>query len=209
MPDYISYFLLAVAFSFFGSIPPATGNLVTIQISITKSIKAALIFALGEVIIELFYGYISLKISDFIAQTEGKDFYLKIAVIPIFTALSIFYFLSKKRVKEETEINYKTNFVYGLMIGLLNPLAIPYWIFYFSYFYSNGWIKNDSPHQWALLAGIPVGSFLLLSLYSFLGKKIFTLFSFRIELLNRSIAVVFLAMALLQTIQLLIDQGLL
>jgi threonine/homoserine/homoserine lactone efflux protein len=205
LPDFITYFFLAVAFSFFGSIPPATGNLITIQTSITKGIKASLIFALGEVIIELIYGYISLEISNLIAQVEGDDFYLKIIVIPIFAALSAYYFLNKKTVEKEARINYKTNFYYGLLIGLLNPLAIPYWIFYFSYFYSNGWIKQDSPYLYFLLAGIPVGSFLLLTTYAALGKKIVTVLKFRIELLNKSIAFVFLLMALLQTIQLLID----
>jgi threonine/homoserine/homoserine lactone efflux protein len=205
LPDFIAYFFLAVAFSFFGSVPPATGNLITIQTSITKGIKAALIFALGEVIIELIYGYISLEISNLIAQVEGDDFYLKIIVIPIFAALSAYYFLNKKTVEKEARINYKTSFYYGLLIGLLNPLAIPYWIFYFSYFYSNGWIKQDSPYLYFLLVGIPVGSFLLLTTYAVLGKKIATVLKFRIELLNKSIAFVFLLMALLQTIQLLID----
>jgi threonine/homoserine/homoserine lactone efflux protein len=205
IPDFIIYFFLAVAFSFFGSIPPATGNLITIQTSITKGVKAALIFALGEVIIELLYGYISLEISNIIAQVEGDDFYLKIIVIPIFAALSAYYFLNKKGVEKETKINYKTNFYYGLLIGLLNPLAIPYWIFYFSYFYSNGWIKQDSPYLYFLLAGIPVGSFLLLTTYALLGKKIASVLKFRIEILNRSIAFIFLLMAFLQTIQLLID----
>jgi hypothetical protein len=78
-------------------------------------------------------------------------------------------------------------------------------IFYFSYFYSNGWIKQDSPYLYFLLAGIPLGSFLLLTTYAVLGKKIATILKFRIELLNRSIAFVFLLMALLQTIQLLIE----
>jgi threonine/homoserine/homoserine lactone efflux protein len=204
MPDYITYFALAVAFSFFGSIPPATGNLITIQISITKGIKTALIFALGEVMMEFGYGYLSLKISDLIAQIEGKDFYLKLIVIPVFLVLAIYYFLNKQKVTEEPTINYKANFAYGLLIGLLNPLAIPYWIFYFSLFFSNNWITKEGP-QWALLAGIPVGSFLLLTVYALLGKKISGLFKFRIELLNRSIAIIFLLMAVLQSIQLLTE----
>lgn len=205
LPSHISYFLLAVAFSFFGSIPPATGNLITVQVAVTKSIRAALIFALGEVILEFIYGYFALKISDFIAETKANERYLNMAVVPVFLSLSVYYFLNKKKInQEELRVNYKASFLYGLLIGLLNPLALPYWIFYFSYFYSNGWIEQNNPAQWALLAGIPAGSFLLLTVYAFLGKKIMTLFKLRIEALNRSIALIFLLLACFTIIRLLV-----
>jgi threonine/homoserine/homoserine lactone efflux protein len=204
LPDFFTYFFLASVFSFFGSMPPASGNLITIQLSLTKGLRVALLFALGEVLVEALYGIIALKISDWITHKTGLDFYLRIIIIPIFIGLSIFYFLNKKGAEKETSLKNKTSFLYGILIGFLNPLAIPYWIFYFSYFYSNKWIKQESPYVWALIAGIPVGSFLLLLLYSLAGKKISSVIQFKIELLNRSIAFVFLLIAVIQIILLLI-----
>ncbi|HVD97249.1 MAG TPA: LysE family transporter [Cytophagaceae bacterium] len=195
MPDYIIYFFIAAAFSYIGSVMPASGNLITIQISLSKGLKAALLFALGEVIMECIYGYVSLKISDLIAQNALNEKYLNMIVVPVFLSLAVYYFFNKKKVEEQPEKNYRANFLYGLLIGFLNPLAIPFWVFYFSYFYSNNWVVENSPYEWALVAGIPVGSFTLLLTYSLLARKVSRLFQFRIELFNKGIAVVFFLLA--------------
>ena len=183
--------------------PPATGNLLTIQLSITRGLKAALIFALGEVIIEFIYGYVAWLISDFITEKTNYDFHLKVIAIPIFLIMALYFFISKKPIEKETEIKQNRNFIYGLLIGVLNPLAIPFWVVNISYFFSNDWIKKDSSDFWFFIAGIPVGSFLLLFVYALLGKKIYSILKFRIELLNRVIAIIFILLAVLQTILLL------
>ncbi|HWZ22836.1 MAG TPA: LysE family transporter [Cytophagaceae bacterium] len=203
IPDFIIYFSLALTYSFFGSMPPATGNLLTIQLSITRGLKAALIFALGEVIIEFIYGYVAWLISDFITEKTNYDFHLKVIAIPIFLIMALYFFISKKPIEKETEIKQNRNFIYGLLIGVLNPLAIPFWVVNISYFFSNDWIKKDSSDFWFFIAGIPVGSFLLLFVYALLGKKIYSILKFRIELLNRVIAIIFILLAVLQTILLL------
>ncbi len=200
IPDFVIYFSLALGYSFFGSMPPATGNLITIQLSITRGLKAALIFAFGEVILELIYGYIAWVISDFISDKNNYDLHLNIIAIPIFLILGIYFLLNRKPVKEETELKTYKNFTYGLFIGLLNPLAIPFWVVNISYFFSNGWIKKDSPDLWFFIAGIPIGSFLLLMIYALLGTKIYSIFKFRIELLNRTIGVIFLLMGVIQAV---------
>ena len=203
LPDFIAYFFLALGYSFFGSMPPATGNLLTIQLSISRGLKAALVFALGEILFEFIYGYIAWIISDFITDSTQYDFHLNIIAIPIFLILSIYFFLNKKPVENETEIKLNKNFSYGLLIGFLNPLAIPFWVVNISYFFSNGWLKKDSPDFWFFIVGIPVGSFLLLFCYALLGKKIYSILKFKIEILNKAIAIVFFLLAVIQTILLL------
>jgi threonine/homoserine/homoserine lactone efflux protein len=203
VPDPIFYFLLALGYSFLGSIPPAPGNLITIQLSISRGLKAALLFVLGEIILELIFGYIAWIISIYIADKTKYDLPLNIIAVPIFLALGIYFFLNKKTVKRKTELKSNKNFSYGLLIGLLNPLAIPFWVVNISYFFSNGWLKKESPDLWFFIMGIPIGSFLLLFFYAFLAKKIDSIFKFRIEFLNRTIGAVFILMGVLQLILLL------
>ena len=203
IPEIIVFFSLAAGYSFVGSMPPAPGNLITIQLSITKGIRAALLFAFGEVIFEFIFGYISWEIASFIADKNKYNLHLSAIAIPVFLIMAFYFLFNKKSEKQATQLKNTKSFYYGLLIGLLNPLAIPFWVYTISLFFSNGQIEKESPYYWYFLAGIPIGSFALLALYALLGEKIQSIMKFRIELLNRIIAILFFLMALLQTIQLL------
>jgi threonine/homoserine/homoserine lactone efflux protein len=205
IPEFLIYFSLALGYSFIGSMPPATGNILTIQLSITKGIKSALLFAFGEVIFEFIYGYLAWRISDFIADKNQYDLHLKLIAIPVFLIMSAYFFFNKKNMETEPDVKLQKSFSYGLLIGLLNPLAIPFWVYNISLFFSNGWVQKDSSYYWFFLAGIPTGSFLLLMVYAFLGKGIKSILKFRIEILNRIIAMAFLLLAIIQTILLVTD----
>ncbi len=206
IPEFLLYFFIAVGYSFIGSMPPATGNLLTIQLSITKGLKAALLFALGEVIIEFIYGYISWEISCFISDKNKYDLHLNIISIPVFLVMAFYFLFNKQLIKQEPEIKVTRNFSYGLLIGVLNPLAIPFWIYNISLFFSTDLLKKDSPNFWYFLAGIPIGSFLLLYIYALLGKKMHSILKFRIEVLNRIIAIAFFLLAIIQFVLVLISR---
>ena len=205
IPELVLYFFIALGYSFIGSMPPAPGNLLTIQISIIKGLKSALLFAFGEVILEFIYGYFAWKIAFFIADKNQYDLHLNIIAIPIFIGLAIYFFFNKAIVNKDPSIKMERNFAYGLFIGVLNPLAIPFWVYNISLLFSTGVLKKETSNYWYFLAGIPIGSFLLLMIYASLGKFMHSILAFKIELLNRIIAFAFSILAIAQTVLLLIS----
>ena len=61
----------------------------------------------------------------------------------------------------------------GILMGILNPLAIPYWVGITAYLRSQGWINlSTSTGLHLYLCGIVVGAFLLLALLAYLSKKV-------------------------------------
>ena len=65
----------------------------------------------------------------------------------------------------------------GMLISVLNPLSIPFWVGVTAYAKSMGWIQlNDGPAMLTYALGVSLGTFFLLLLIALLGKKIAFLF---------------------------------
>lgn len=61
----------------------------------------------------------------------------------------------------------------GVIISLLNPLAIPFWVGITAYLNHQGWVRLASIDQvFVYVLGISVGTFFLLALLALLAKKL-------------------------------------
>ena len=76
---------------------------------------------------------------------------------------------SKGRLRESFAAS---GFRRGLLISILNPLAIPFWIGVTAFLQYEGWIDLDNSNMYIYVAGISTGTFLLLLSLSLLANLV-------------------------------------
>jgi threonine/homoserine/homoserine lactone efflux protein len=168
-------FFIAFFFSFVGTIPPGTLNLSIIQLGLEHRLAAAWRFALASAIIEYFYAWIAVKFEDMIAKSVSitEHFQLITAIVMIF--LGVFSFWSAKKPTPFSKKFSESGFRRGILLGLLNPLALPFWIAMTAYIKSQRWANlSDDLELHAYLLGVALGGLSLMMLAAYLAKNVVT-----------------------------------
>ena len=168
-------FIVAFVFSFLGSIPPGSINLSVIQLSLDNRIHAALRFALAAAIVEFPYAFIAVKFEGLITSSPWivDNFRLLTAVVMlVLGAVNIISHTKKKTSKLQQELR-KSGFRKGVLISILNPLAIPFWVGVTAYLNHQQWIHlPDLGGVLVYILGISVGTFTLLALLALLAHRL-------------------------------------
>ena len=162
MPELVALFFIGLVISFMGSVPPGSINLTALQLSLVGRKKSAVYFSLAAVIVEFFYACIAVNFQILLTKNTVISSQFQIVTAIALVALGMYNF-SKKASKSKTKVA-KGGFVKGLILGLANPLCIPFWLGVTAYLQSNGFVKISGLDYLIYSAGISVGTFLLLLL---------------------------------------------
>jgi threonine/homoserine/homoserine lactone efflux protein len=166
-------FLLAFFFSFIGSIPPATINLSIVQLGLEKKMNIAWRFALAAAIVEYPYAWLAIKFESLITSSPVVVENFQLITAAVMIILGGLNLLSANTPSNFTKKFNDSGFRRGLILGLLNPLAIPFWIGVTAYLKSQHWITlSNSFELHAYLLGVSLGGFSLLILLAAIAKKI-------------------------------------
>lgn len=171
--DHVTAFVMGAIFSFLGSIPPGTLNLSVLQLGLEKKIGPALRFALAVTIVEYPYAWIGVQFEYWITSSPAivENFQLiTAAVMLIIGGLNIW---SAMRPTPFAASFNASGFRRGLVLSILNPMAIPFWIGITAYLKAQGWINLNTTgklHMYVL--GTSVGVLILLLIFIFLAKRL-------------------------------------
>ena len=189
-------FLLAFLFSFIGSIPPATINLSIIQLGLEKKMAIAWRFGLAAALVEYPYAWLAIKFQSLITSSPVVVANFKLITAAVMITLGVINLVSANRPSNFSRRFNDSGFRKGLILGLLNPLAIPFWIGVTAYLNSQQWITLSSLlGLHAYLLGVSMGAFFLLILLATIAKKIVSNFEHN-ALLKRIPGYVMLALGL-------------
>ena len=169
----LQVFIVGTVFSFLGSIPPGTLNILVLQLGLENKIKTAMRFALAVAVIEYPYAWIAVVFEDIITASPiiTKNFQLLGAVV--MTAIGLVMVWSARKPSEFSVKFAESGFRRGLILSILNPQAIPFWIAVTAYLKVEGWIVLDTnPKIHSYVLGTSVGVMLLLTILAYGGKKI-------------------------------------
>ncbi len=166
-------FIIGTIISFIGSIPPGTLNLAVLQLGMEHKIKAAIRFALAVSIIEYPYAWIAVVFESWITSSPVivDNFQLITAIVMLL--IGGFSVWSARKPSEFSVKFNESGFRRGLILSILNPMAIPFWIAYTAFLKSQGWIELSTSwrvHSYVL--GTSVGVMILLTLFTFLAKRL-------------------------------------
>ena len=166
-------FIAGLIFSFLGSIPPGTMNLAVLQLGLEQKIKTALRFSLAVAIIEYPYAWIAVEFEDWITSSPViiENFQLITAIV--MTVIGLFTIWSARKPSDFSVRFNESGFRRGLVLSILNPMAIPFWIGITAYLKAQEWIDLSTAgllHSYVF--GTSVGVLLLLILFTFLAKRL-------------------------------------
>jgi Putative threonine efflux protein len=170
---YAQVFIVGVVFSFLGSIPPGTMNLCVLQLGFDRKIAAALRFSLAVAIIEYPYTWIAVEFEDWITSSPMVKENFQLITAVVMTVLGIFMLWSARKPSDFSVRFNESGFRRGLVLSILNPMAIPFWVGVTAYLKAQGWIDLSSTgllHFYLL--GTAIGALLLLIVFTFAAVKL-------------------------------------
>lgn len=146
MTDLLPVFFAGFLVSFLGQLPLGNLNVLATQISVEESYTNAWLFSIAGAIVEVTYLRIALNSSGWMMHNKMLFNYVSWFTVLLFFTLG---FISIRKAIKQKEpkskgflINNNVNrFLLGLMLSVINPMQIPFWFFWGTYFIHNGTVK--------------------------------------------------------------------
>lgn len=161
----LQVFVVGAVVSFVGSIPPGTLNLLVLQLGLENKFRAALRFALAVAIVEYPYAWIAVAFEGWVTSSPLVQDNFKLLAAAVMVILGLLGLWTARAPSSATVKLQESGFVRGLILSLLNPQAIPWWIGMTAYLKAQGWIFLDTPFRLhAYVLGTSVGALVLLTL---------------------------------------------
>lgn len=193
-------FVVAVAINFVGYIPFGNINLTTVQISVNRGIKQALYFIIAFSIVDIFFTYGLMRFAEWFASHEEWLTLLDWVLIVIFLIMA---YISWNTGDHPRNVTYRKrdSVKYGIVLGIFNPMQIPFWMIGGTYLITNQWITTEGFGLEFFALGAGIGAFLSLYLFAHFAKYIQNRFALSARVINRSISVIFVVLALIHVIK--------
>ncbi len=169
-------FNLLVGFfaSLIGTLPPGLLNLYAVKVNLKEGVKKAIIFSLGVCVAVAVYTLLGLLMAQYIQKHPNIVSLLQKIAVVIFVGLSIYFILFAKDTRKtfvENPVRSKTGrWFTGVLMGFLNLLIFPYWVYISLTFTEIGWLVNKEWYFWFAVIGAVIGTFSALIGYILLSK---------------------------------------
>lgn len=170
-------FVVGFFFSFIGSIPPGTINLTIVQLGLEKKLSVAWRFAIAASIMEYPYAWIAVEFAEMITTSPVLVENMQLITAIVMTVLGILTLWSARKPTKLTAAIGESGYMRGVILSILNPLAIPFWVGTTAYLDSLNWIELSTPIRLhSYLVGLCLGTFIILMMMAYLAKKVMSQF---------------------------------
>ncbi|UEG53847.1 lysine transporter LysE [Mucilaginibacter daejeonensis] len=190
---FLTFFLGLIA-NFIGYIPPGNINLTLTQLTINRGMRQALRFITAFSSVEFIFTIIIMQAAEWLAAQKHVDTIIDWVMIVLFSVMGTITWINRNK-PPKAKYNDRESIRYGILLGFINPMQIPFWMIAGTYLLAHHWIL---PGMFALVIfslGSAAGSFLCLYLYARSAKYIQSKFALSTQLLNKSIAILFFSLA--------------
>ena len=185
---------LGIILNLIGYIPPGNINLTVVQITISRGIKQALYFIAAFASVEVLFTFGVMRFVQWLSSEIKLGDIIDVIMILLFGTLGVITWRSRKEMPK-ADYSKKDSIRYGLLLGVINPMQIPYWLFVGTYLISHEWIDIGYLSLSVFSIGSGVGA--ALALYGFARfaqyvQEKFALTSYKV---NKGIALLFFALS--------------
>lgn len=162
MVDALLVFILITVLSFIGSLQPGPVNMTVLRITSDHGRRNGLLAALGGCLPEIPYSIAAIFLSDLLLRITFLEEILGYFVGMVLILLGLITILKRnKDIKEKTQ--YENPFMNGLIMGMLNPQLITYWLVVYLWLSATGYFYTDSlMTKVGFVFGTFTGAFLLM-----------------------------------------------
>jgi threonine/homoserine/homoserine lactone efflux protein len=197
-------FLLGFLFSFIGSIPPGTINLTCLQLGLENKIKIAWRFSIAASIMEYPYAWIAVEFAEWITSSPVVIENMQLITAIVMTVLGILTLWSSAKPSRFSARMSESGYMRGVILSILNPLAIPFWVGTTAYLNSLNWIELSTPLKLhSYLVGLCLGTLVILMGLAYLAKRLVSHFG-QNPWLNKAPGIALIALGVYAFIQYLI-----
>ncbi len=186
--------LLGIFCNAIGYIPPGNINLTAVQITLNKGIKQAYYFIVAFSSMEILFTFGVMRFVQWLSNTINLEQIIDVAMIVVFLVLGVITRRSRKEMPS-TDPSNKDSIRYGLLLGVLNPMQIPYWLFVGTYLMSHDWVSDGFLSLSVFSIGSGIGAGLVLYAFARFARYIQEKFTFSSYIVNKSIAILFFALS--------------
>ncbi len=202
MPKLIQVFLWGLMISFLGSLPLGTLNVAAMQIGIQESLRDAMYFSIGSLLVEMVYVRISLVGIDWIRKQEKLMKAMEWITLGIIIALAVGSFIAAMsdggEAKNVMLNNNMHRFLLGMFMCAINPVQIPFWFGWSTVLFTKK-ILEPVPAQYNIyIVGIGLGTLLGNAVFIFGGKWVAQRISNSEQYINWVIGGIFAITAIIQ-----------
>jgi threonine/homoserine/homoserine lactone efflux protein len=175
MQQLVILFVFTFGAAFLASLPPGLLNLNAAKTSVEKGKSNGIIFALGVALAVMLQTYIAVRISKYISRNQHiVDVLLQIALL-VFLVLAIFFFIKGRKQANKpliiAETKKRNSLSKGVLLALINLLAIPYYSGLNSVFNAHGFMSYSVIDEVLFILAAGSGTFLAMYLYVFYFNK--------------------------------------
>ncbi len=163
---------MGFVFSFIGSIPPGTLNITVLQLALERQVRTAMRFALAVAMVEYPYVWIAVQFEYFLSTSPVVLDNFQLIAALVITLLGISNLLPRKTPTGLAKKFSESGFRRGVILSLLNPMTIVYWMGFTAYLTVQGWIKLDTAalvHYYVF--GTALGALALLLVVIFFARR--------------------------------------
>ena len=187
-------FFIGLFANFIGYVPPGNINLTLVQITINRGLKQALMFIISFSCVELFFTYFIMHAAKWLAGQVRLDMVIDWVMVVLFGVLSAITWMHRKKMPKTSYSNTES-IRYGIMLGFLNPMQVPFWIITGTYLITHHWVLDGKVALVIFSFGAAAGAFLALFLYAKFAAYIKSKFDLSTRVINTGIAVLFFSFA--------------
>ena len=196
--------------SFLGSLPLGTLNVAAMQIGIQESIKDAIFFSMGSLLVEMIYVRISLVGIDWIRKQGRLMKIMEWVTLVIIIALAAGSFIAAAKgdggTKNVLLNNNMHRFLLGMFMCAINPVQIPFWFGWSTVLFTKKILEPKQNQYNSYIVGIGLGTLLGNSVFIFGGKWVVQRIANSQQYLNWVIGSIFAVTAVIQLIKMLLHK---
>lgn len=201
MLKLLRIFFAGIFIAFVGMLPLGTQNLAALQIAISDGLHPAVLFALGMVVPDVVYVYVTLLSMQWIQKQKKLFKALEWVTLAIVVALAIanFYAALHPSVQKNVLLsNSLPKFLLGVVINGVNPMQIPFWFGWSTILFTKKVLEPRWQHYHIYAMGVAIGMFAGTAVFIFGGRLIADKISSNQDILYYIVGGIFTITAMLQ-----------
>lgn len=159
-------FFIGLIANFIGYVPPGNINLSLVQIAINRGMKEALKFTIAFSCVEFFFTLFIMHAADFLAAQVDLDMVIDWVMVVLFSVMGVIAWRHRNTPPQTKKHSNNQSVRYGIIMGIVNPVQIPFWLITGSYLITNQWIETGLVALIIFSVGSAAGAFLCLFIYA-------------------------------------------
>ena len=162
-----------------------------VQITINRGIKQALQFIIAFSCVEFFFTYFIMNAADWLSQQVHLDTAIDWVMVVLFGIMGIITWMHRKKAPKTSNNSSRDSITYGILLGFLNPMQIPFWMITGTYLITHEWIETGRLALIIFSIGSAAGAFLCLFIYAESARYIKSKLDLSNRAINTGIAILF------------------